>query len=67
MQRNAKLGKQIRMWREDQRMTTVYLSSALGISRQRLWEWERYGVPGCDVVLVRLAIRQLHADKLPDV
>jgi len=61
---NPKLAQQIRLWREENHMTRVYLASALGISRQRLWLWERYGIPQCDVVLVRLAVRQLHATRL---
>lgn len=64
-ERDARLGRQIKDWRFVNRVTATGLARALGISRDRLWDWERLGVPGCDVTLVRLAIRQLHTEKTP--
>jgi DNA-binding transcriptional regulator YiaG len=61
MTRNTTLGGLLVTWREDRRMKQSALAAHLGITRQRLWDWEQHGVPVNDVELVRLAMRQLRA------
>lgn len=38
------------------------LAARLGVTRQRLWDWEKNGVPANDAALVRLALSQLSSE-----
>lgn len=59
MARDLALGKRLYLWRTGKRIKQMELASNLGITRQRLWDWETRGVPTCDSVLLRLAVREL--------
>lgn len=63
--RDTMLGVAIYNWRKERRITQVKLAALLGMSRQRLSEWEVAGVPFGESELARLAMRQIDRNLLP--
>lgn len=59
MSRDSGIGQRLKWYRGMRRMRQIDLAAMLGVTRQRLWDWENRGVPAYDAVLVRLAMREL--------
>ena len=57
--RDVSIGQRIKWWRGMRRIKQNELAGQLGVTRQRLGDWERNGVPPYDSVLLRLAMREL--------
>jgi len=57
MKRNVAVGQNIVTWRKAHHVTQSGLAETLGITRNRLWQWETEGVPAGEVALVKLALQ----------
>lgn len=61
--RDRALGQMIQGWLMDHNETQSGLARHLGVTRQRVWQWEVRGVPQYDARLVQLALAQLDQGK----
>lgn len=57
--KDERIGKRVRDWRKERRMSQEELAEKLGLSRQRLSLWESEGVPKGAVRMLTLAMQEL--------